>query len=91
MSRHDGFMDFLIEQEKAKEDRPEMMPKPAAIYEHEISRYPDKIRVSFKDGHSRVYEIVEEQPAPVILENIRIIRKWKTGYVNQPLRRRRRK
>ena len=70
--------------------RPRMLDKPLEIYDNEFSKYPDRIRVSFADGRTFVYEIRTEQPAPVIEENIRIIRKWK-GYVNQPARRRRRK
>ena len=71
--------------------RPEMLPVPMAVYERRESRYPDRIRVAFDDGCTMVYEIRTEQPAPVIVENIRIIRKWKQGYVNQPERRRKRK
>lgn len=70
--------------------RPDMMDKPVAIYDYGFSKYPDRIRVSFADGRTFVYDIRTEQPAPVIEENIRIIRKWK-GYVNQPERRRRKK
>ena len=58
-------------------------------YEHEYSKYPEQIRVSFADGHTAVYDMRIDQPHPVIVENIKIIRKWKQGYVNQPQRRRR--
>ena len=57
-------------------------------YEHEYSKYPEQIRVSFADGHTAVYDMRIDQPHPVILENVKIIRKWR-GYVNQPARRRR--
>jgi len=70
--------------------RPRMLDKPLEIYDYEFSKYPDRIRVSFADGRTFVYDKPTEQPAPVIEENIRIIRKWK-GYVNQPRRRRRQK
>ena len=70
--------------------RPRMLDKPLEIYDYEFSKYPDRLRVSFADGRTFVYDIRTEQPAPVIEENIRIIRKWK-GYVNQPERRRRKK
>ena len=70
--------------------RPEILQLVQPIYEHECSKYPDEIRVSFMDGHTAVYDLRVEQPAPVIIENIRIIRKWKQGYVNQPKRRRNR-
>ena len=87
----DNFLEFLIEREKKKEKRPEILPKPVPVYEHEFSEIPEKIRVCFSDGQTAVYELRTEQPHPVIIENIRIIRKWKTGYVNQPEIRRRRK
>jgi hypothetical protein len=81
---------FESDEEKA-EKRPEMLPKPQGIYEHSFSRLPERIRVSFRDGSTAVYDLRVNQPAPVIVENVKIIRKWKTGYVNQPLRRRRKK
>ena len=70
--------------------RPQILDKPLPIYDHEWSEFPDRIRISFDNGKTAVYDLRMEQPAPVILENIKIIRKWR-GYVNQPARRRRRK
>ena len=70
--------------------RPELLPGTVGYYDYEISKYPDRLRVSFSDGRTLVYEVRPEQPAPVIVENIKIIRKWQ-GYVNQPMRRRKRK
>ena len=93
--KQDDFIKWLVEKEKQKaeamkrfleleraenEKRPEIMPKVLPIYEYECSEIPEKIRVSFADGQTAVYELRTEQPAPVIMENIRIIRKWKTGY-----------
>lgn len=72
-------------------NRPEMMDRAVPYYGHAWSKYPDQIRVSFEDGSTVIYEARMEQPAPVIVENIKIIRKWKSGYVNQPERRKRRK
>lgn len=64
-------------------------------YEHEYSRHPDKIRVSFKDGSTAVYDLHMDQPHPLVLKNIEIMeatkKKITQGYVNQPVRRRRRK
>lgn len=57
----------------------------------DFSRHPEKVRLSFSDGSTAVYDLRVEQPAPVILENIKIIRRMKQGYVNKPLRRRGRK
>lgn len=73
-----------MEKPKHLEPLPEVVP----IYEHEYDGHPDAIRVSFSDGSTAVYDIRREQPHPIIVENIQIIRKWKQGYVNQPRRRR---
>ena len=62
------------------EKRPQMLPEPLPIYEHTYSEIPEKVRISFTNGTSAIYELRVEQPAPIIMENIRIIRKWKTGY-----------
>ena len=80
-----------IEIPEAEQARPRMMPETVTYYDYALSRIPDRIRVSFEDGSTAIYELRTEQPAPVILENIKIIRKWKDGYVNQPMRRRNRK
>ena len=66
------------------------MQSAVPVYDRESSEYPEMIRVSFSDGSTAVYELRVEQPAPVIIENIKIIRKWKQGYVNKPMRRRNR-
>lgn len=92
MSKHEKSpLGKMISVEKALEalTRPKMLDKAMPTYEHDFSQYPEQIRVSFSDGHTAVYDLRVEQPAPVIIENIRIIRKWKQGYVNRPERRRR--
>ena len=71
-------------------NRPELLPEAVPYYDHDFSVHPDSIRVSFKDGSTAVYDLRAEQPHPVIIQNIKIIRKWKQGYVNIPPRRRRR-
>ena len=71
------------------EKRPELLPSPVPIYEHTDSEIPEKVRISFTNGTSAVYERHIEQPAPQVVESIKIIRRWKQGYVNQPMRRRR--
>ena len=70
--------------------RPQILDKPLPMYDHEWSELPDRVRISFDNGRTAVYDLRMEQPAPVIVENIKIIRKWR-GYVNQPARRRRQK
>lgn len=69
-------------------ERPAMLSKMVPIYDHNTSKHPDRIRVSFDDGSTAVYAIDVEQPHPLVVESIRIIRKW-NGYNNQPMRRRR--
>jgi len=64
------------------------LPEVVPIYEPEFLGHPGSIRVSFEDGSTAVYDIRIEQPHPIIVENINIIRKW-NGYNNQPMRRRR--
>lgn len=84
----EGFLKYL--NEEMTQERPEMLPEIAVHYEHLDSRFPDWVRISFTDGSTAVYDVRTEQPAPLIRENIRIIRKWKTGYqYQQPPRRRR--
>lgn len=56
--------------------RPQMLPEPAAYYDHEISAYPDRVRISFEDGRTEIYDRRVNQPEPVI-------------YNNRPMRRRR--
>lgn len=70
----------LSEEQKAalcgfKYPRKRILTLAVPKYEHESSKYPEQIRVSFADGHTAVYDMRVDQPAPVILENIRIIRK----------------
>ena len=87
----DGFMEFLAEKERNKGIRPELLPGTVSYYDYDISKYPDRIRVSFADGKTLVYDLRTEQPHPIIVQNIKLIRKWKQGYVNQPTRRRKKK
>ena len=62
---------------------------------YKYDKYPESIRVSFADGRTEIYDIRREQPHPLVLKNINIMRETdrniKQGYVNQPARRRRRK
>ena len=69
-------------------ERPAMLGKMVPIYDHNTSKHPDRIRVSFDDGSTAVYVMDVEQPHPLVMESIQIIRKW-NGYNNQPMRRRR--
>ena len=89
MSNLNDMLDRVLEDIEIGKTRPEIMGKVVPIYEHDYSVLPEKIRVLFADGRTMVYDIHIDQPAPVIVENIQIIRKWKQGYVNNPARRRR--
>ena len=91
MGKTENNLEAMIDRILMEHNRPTILPKPMPMYERDSSEYPELIRVSFSDGSTAVYELRMEQPAPVIIENIKIIRKWKQGYVNQPERRRRRK
>ena len=91
MDKTEKNLEAMIDRILVEHNRPTILPKPMPMYERDSSEYPEMIRVSFSDGSTAVYELRVEQPAPVIIENIKIIRKWKQGYVNQPERRRRRK
>ena len=84
-------LDRALEDMEIGKNRPEVLGKIVPIYDHDYSVLPDKIRVLFSDGRTMVYDIHTDQPAPVIVQNIKLMRKWKQGYVNQPPRRRRRK
>ena len=91
MRKQENNLEAMIDRILMEHNRPTILPKPMPMYERDSSEYPELIRVSFSDGSTAVYELRVEQPAPVIIENIKIIRKWKQGYVNHPERRRRRK
>lgn len=75
--------------------RPKMLPNPAPLYDHDFSEIPDHVRISFEGGKTAVYDLRTNMPHPLVTKNIEIIntteRIIKQGYVNQPLRRRRRK
>ena len=90
MRNLDEMLDRVLEDIKIGKNRPEIMGKVVPIYEHDYSVLPEKVRVLFTDGRTMVYDIHIDQPAPVIVQNIKMIRKWKQGYVNQPRRRRNR-
>lgn len=55
--------------------RPIPLPEPAVYYDRQDSKYPDRVRVSFADGHTEIYDRRVNQPQPVT-------------YINDPRRRR---
>lgn len=50
--------------ERRRRRRPEALPEPATYYDHPESKYPDRVRVSFQDGHTEVYDRRVNQPRP---------------------------
>ena len=71
--------DALIEQIKKKREQlkqKRILPNPLPIFGKDCE-IPEALRVSFSDGSTAVYDLRIQQPAPQILENIRIIRKWR--------------
>lgn len=73
-------------------ERPKPLPGVVSYYDHATSFHPDRIRMSFSDGSTAVYEIRHDQPHPLVLKNIEIMKETKQnikqGYVNNPRRRR---
>lgn len=82
-------------EEKGKEEiklkkRPALLAIPVPIYERTESEIPEKVRISFTNGTSAIYMLHVDQPKPLVMESIRIIRKWRSeGYQYVPPRRRR--
>ena len=73
-------------------EKPKPLPGIIPYYAREDSKIPEKIRISFSDGSTAVYDLRVQQLSPQIVENVTIIRKWgKDRYVNKPRRRRSRK
>ena len=70
---------------RMRPNRPRPMPTATMEYADDSSRVPDTIRVSFEDGTTAIYDRREDQPAPLLYESIRIIRKWH-GYTPPSLR-----
>ena len=81
-------LERVLEDMESGKQRPEILGKVVPIYDHDYSVLPDRIRVLFSDGRTMVYDIHTDLPHPVIVQNIKLIRKMKQGYVNQPRRRR---
>ena len=55
--------------------RPTALPEAATYYDKPDSKYPDRVRISFADGHTEIYDKRANQPQPVM-------------YINDPRRRR---
>ena len=60
--------------ERRRRRRPAALPEPATYYDDPDSKYPDRVRISFKDGHTEIYDRRVNQPRP-------------GAYINWPKRR----
>ena len=65
--------------QRRRRRRPAPLPKPATYYDKTESKYPDRVRVSFMDGHTEVYDRRVNQPQQQLI------------YINVPYPRRRRR
>lgn len=65
--------------QRRRRRRPAPLPKPATYYDKTESKYPDRVRVSFMDGHTEVYDRRANQPEQQLI------------YINAPYPRRRRR
>lgn len=74
-----------------KKKRPSMLMKVVEFYDTEDARIPHRIRVSFSDGTTAVYELHTDQPAPIIMKNLEIIQRMQVGYQYQPPKTKRRR
>ena len=76
-------------------ERPELLPEAVPYYDTDFSFHPDSVRMSFSDGSTAIYDLRMNYPHPLVMRNAEIMRETKQnikqGYVNQPMRRRRRK
>lgn len=59
---------------KRRRRRPTPLPEPAAYYDKPESKYPDRVRISFADGHTEIYDRRVNQPEQM-------------AYINYPKRR----
>ena len=50
--------------EKRRRRRPAVLAEPVPYYDHGGSQYPDRIRISFADGHTEIYDRRLNQPRP---------------------------
>ena len=53
------------------------LPKVTGVWDHDVSRYPDRIRIPMSDGKVVTYLIDSQLPHPCFMAAIRNIRKMK--------------
>ena len=61
-------------------DRPEPLAEVVPYYDHDFSKHPDHIRVSFADGSTAVYDLRMDQPHPIITVTSSV--RWDTPSVS---------
>ena len=56
------------------------LPKVTGVYEHEFSKYPDRIRVPMSDGTVVTYTISVEMPHPCFEAAMKSIKKFSANF-----------
>lgn len=59
------------------------LPKVTGVWDHDVSRYPDRIRVPMSDGKIVTYHIDIEMPHPCFeaaMKNINNLEGYSNGY-----------
>jgi len=62
---------------KKRKGRPELLPEPQPYYTHG-GEYPDSVRISFKDGHTEIYDRRITYPTPGEYVNVPKTRRTRT-------------
>ena len=61
---------------RVSRNNPEMLPIPARVQGY--GEYPEKLRVSFANGRTKVYEMYVKQPKPTFFSDAEMKRMKKT-------------
>jgi len=62
--RVDRNLDRLFRSNQTRVERPVVLDRPGKYYETNFSRIPERLRVSFSDGTTAIYQLAVELPAP---------------------------
>lgn len=64
---------------RTERNRPKVLEKAIGLYDS-AEWYPSRVKVSFEDGTTAIYERTCQQPHPAVLHCISIIQDWRCGY-----------
>jgi len=53
------------------------LPKVTGVWEHDVSRYPDRVRIPMSDGKVVTYRIDVEMPHPALVAAVKNIERMK--------------